>query len=132
MNKAANIYWDSSNAAHAAATRRFQPARKRRVTAKATRRTAPWWLSFIIVTSIFVMLCVSINFRAFTEAQGEAARNTYLAAQIQNLQDENLALQEEIHTLKTDPLVITREARRIGMYLQPQTSSRAGELTIAE
>jgi hypothetical protein len=66
------------------------------------------------------MLCVSINFRAFTEAHDEATRNTYLATQIQNLQDENLALQEEIHTLKTDPVVIQREARRLGLFLQPQ------------
>ncbi len=66
------------------------------------------------------MLCVSINFRAFTEAQDEAVRNTHLATQIQNLQDENLALQEEIHTLKTDPAVIKREARRLGLYLQLQ------------
>ena len=66
------------------------------------------------------MLCVSINFRAFTEAQEEAVRNIYLATQIQSLQDENLALQEEIHTLKTDPVAIQREARRLGVYLQPQ------------
>ena len=131
MSKAANIYWDSSNAGRAV-SRRSAPAKKRRAAAKSERRTAPWWLSFIIVTSIFVMLCVSINFRVLTEAQEEAVKNTYLATQIQSLQDENLALQEEIHTLKTDPTVIRREARRIGMYLQQQTSSRAGELTIAE
>ena len=63
------------------------------------------------------MLLLSINFRALTEVREEAAHNTQLAAQIQDLQDENLALQEEIHTLKTDPIVIAREARRIGMYL---------------
>jgi cell division protein FtsB len=66
------------------------------------------------------MLCVSINFRALTEAREESSKTTYLASQIENLQDENLALQEEIHTLKTDPNVIKREAKRIGVYLQQQ------------
>lgn len=119
MSKAANIYWDSSNTGYAG-SKRSSPARRCGAATKAERRTAPWWLSFIIVTSIFIMLCVSINFRAFTEAQDEAVRNTHLATQIQNLQDENLALQEEIHTLKTDPAVIKREARRLGLYLQLQ------------
>lgn len=49
------------------------------------------------------------------EMREEAAQNTRLAAQIQNLTDENLALQDEIHALKTDPAVIQREARRIGI-----------------
>ena len=102
--------------------------RKRRATAaKATRRTAPWWLSCLIVTSIFGMLLVSINFRAFSEMREEVDQNTHLAGQIQNLMDENLALQEEIHTLKTDPRAIQREAKRIGITLQ-QKSSGAGEL----
>ena len=69
----------------------------------------------MIVFSIFVMLGVSINFRAFTEMKEEATQNTQLASQIENLMDENLALQEEIHTLKSDPNVIQREARRIGL-----------------
>ena len=87
------------------------------------RRTAPWWLSCAIVVSIFVMIGVSINFRAFTEMQEEAGRNTQLAGQIQNLMDENLALQEEIHSLKTDPNSIAREAKRIGMNLKGEKVS---------
>lgn len=98
--------------------------RKRRATAaKMSRRTAPWWLSFLIVASIFVMLLVSINFRAFTEMREEVDQNARLAGQIQNLMDENLALQEEIHSLKTDPQLIQREARRIGIALSEQKVS---------
>ncbi len=67
------------------------------------------------------MLLVSINFRAFTDVSAEIDQNRHLAGQIQNLMDENLALQEEIHSLKTDPHVIQREARRIGIALQPNT-----------
>jgi cell division protein FtsB len=67
------------------------------------------------------MLCVSINYRAFTEMRTEVDQNARLAGQIQSLMDENLALQEEIHSLKTDPKLIEREARRIGIGLQQQT-----------
>ncbi len=64
------------------------------------------------------MLTVSINYRALTEAQTEADKNERLGMQLQSLKDENLALQEEIHTLKTDPRVIEREAKRIGLDLR--------------
>lgn len=47
----------------------------------------------------------------------EASQNTRLNSQIQSLMDENLALQEEIHSLKSDPATIEREAKRIGMNL---------------
>jgi hypothetical protein len=66
------------------------------------------------------MLCVSINYRAFSAAREEADNNARLAGQVQNLMDENLALQEEIHTLKTDPRVIKREAKRIGIALRQE------------
>lgn len=64
------------------------------------------------------MVFVSINFRAFSEMREEAEQNARLAAQIQNLMDENLALQDEIHSLKTDPSVIQREAKKIGIDLR--------------
>ena len=120
MSKAANIYWDDRVAANAASRRRSSVRRPRTAHPKARRRTAPWWLRCLIVTSIFAMLLISINFRAFTEMQEEAVKNIQLSTRIQNLQDENLALQEEIHTLKTDPNVIKREARRLGVHLQQQ------------
>ena len=116
MSKGANIYWDSGNAGNGA-TR----TRRRRTVAKGReRRSAPWWISFTIVTSIFVMLTVSINYRALTEVQTEADKNERLGLQLQSLKDENLALQEEIHTLKTDPRVIEREAKRMGLDLRQE------------
>lgn len=117
MSKAANIYWDNSRSGGSAA-KRPSITRNRRAGAKAARTSAPWWLSFLILTSIFGMLLVSINFRAFTAVREEVDLNSQLAGQIQNLMDENLALQEEIHLLKTDPNIIQREARRIGLGLQ--------------
>ena len=115
MNKAANIYWDDQ--AEYISARRSRSARngRRKAADKAARRTTPWWLSFLIATSMFAMLCVSINFRAFSEMREEIDQNTQLTGHIQNLMDENLALQEEMHTLKTDPRTIQREAKRIGI-----------------
>ena len=115
MNKAANTYWDS----------RRELATPRRITrkapaqpAKVARRSTPWWLSMLIVGSISAMLCVSINLRAMATMNGEIEQNSQLSGEIQNLMDENLALQEEIHMLRTNPAVIEREARKIGIYLK--------------
>jgi cell division protein FtsB len=77
----------------------------------------PSWLPYVIVASIFAMLIVSINYRAFSEVRDEVEQNQRLAAQIQSLTDENLALQDEIHTLKSDPRAIEREAKRIGIQV---------------
>lgn len=112
MSRAADIYWDSRTQSRAP---RRVAARRRAKAAPTKRRSTPFWLSFTIVVSMFVMLAVTINFRAFTEMREEAAQNTMLGNQIQNLLDENLALQEEIHSLKTDPEAIAREAKRIGV-----------------
>lgn len=122
MSKAANIYWDNSQTRSTTVRR---TAKTRGPVTRTRRRTAaPWWLSSLIVTSIFVMLIISINFRAFTEMREEASQNTRLATQIQSLTDENLALQEEIHALKTNPEIIQREAKKIGVDLTTVVSSQ--------
>ena len=54
--------------------------------------------------------------------RAEVEQNSQLSSEIQNLIDENLMLQEEIHLLKTDPHVIKREARKIGVDLSKQVS----------
>lgn len=49
--------------------------------------------------------------------KSEVEQNSRLSGEIQNLMDENLALQEEIHMLKTDADLIEREAKKIGVDL---------------
>jgi cell division protein FtsB len=82
----------------------------------------------LIAGSIFAMICVSINLRAFATMKNEVEENSRLSGQIQNLMDENLAIQEEIHMLKTNPAVIEREARKIGVGLKQEKVSGAGKL----
>ena len=110
MNKAADIYWDKTDAIRRNANR----AEVSRPKAK-TRTAGPRWLSFALIALMTAMLCVTINYRAFTELRGEITENKGLADQIQNLTDENLALQDEIHNLKTDPKTIEREAKKLGL-----------------
>jgi cell division protein FtsB len=114
---AAATYLDNSYAGTTKTVRRRRKPAAKAVAAKRTR-TAPWWLSAVIFTAIFGMLLVSINYRAFTEMRDEASQNATLQTRVQSLMDENLQLQEEIHGLKTDPNVISREARRIGVSLE--------------
>jgi len=45
----------------------------------------------------------------------EIQENSSLSAGIDNLTDENLELQEEIHNLKSDSRSIEREARKMGL-----------------
>ena len=117
MTRADDIYWGNGRPA-ARAPRRTTRARTKKAAAATRRRTAPWWLSFIIVTAIFTMLTVSINLRAFTQVNDEVLQNERLAVEIQSLLDENLALQEEIHALRSDPTVVERHAQKIGIDLK--------------
>lgn len=61
------------------------------------------------------MLCLAINFRAFSDLRLEVAKYQELNTEIQTLTSGNLVLREEIQNLKTDERTIEREARKIGM-----------------
>lgn len=100
----------------------------RKQAAKNTRQTrkAPIWAAVAIVLGMTLMLGLTINYRAYTTMSGEIRENDQLSTQIQSLTDENLQLQDEIHNLKTDPKVIEREAKRLGMALAPKQVSVPG------
>ena len=85
-------------------------------------RKAPMWAAFAIVLSISIMLCLSINYRAFSVMSGEQREYEQLSTRIQGITDENLQLQEEIHNLKSDPRAIEREAKRLGIAPREKVS----------
>lgn len=91
------------------------PAKTRTKSAPRTNSSTPQWFLFVVVASISFMLCLAINFRAFSEMRAEAEQNTQLSTEVDKLTGENLSLQEEIHNLKNDSKTIEREARKIGM-----------------
>ena len=108
MSKVVATYWDNNSVV-------LMPAKTRAKRAKRTETATPQWFVFAVITSMTFMLCLAINFRAFSEMSVEIQQNESLSRQMEQLTNENLAIQEEIHNLKTDPLTIEREARKIGL-----------------
>jgi cell division protein FtsL len=82
---------------------------------KQKPKGTPQWVGFTIIVSITFMLALVINFRAYSAMNREAVQHDSLNQQIENLKDENLALQDEIHSIKSDSRTIEREARKIGL-----------------
>ena len=108
MSKVVSTYWDNNSVV-------LIPAKKRAKTAQRTETATPQWLVFAVITSITFMLCLAINLRAYTEMSAEMQQHERLNVELEQLNSENLLIQEEIHTLKTDPLTIEREARKVGL-----------------
>ena len=74
----------------------------------------PRWVSYG-ATGVFVfVLCLTMNFRAYTELSREVDENDTLNSQVDEITSENLGLQEEIYYLQNDSETIKREARKFG------------------
>jgi cell division protein FtsB len=86
------------------------------VSMKSNREsTTPQWFVFAVIVFITFMLCLTVNFRAFSELNSEIEENHRLNKEVEQLTNQNLLIQEEIHNLKRDPKAIEREARKLGM-----------------
>ncbi|HQU84327.1 MAG TPA: septum formation initiator family protein [Pyrinomonadaceae bacterium] len=114
MSKVANTYWDNSTV-WTKPKKNAAPRKKQFGSAKSKTHTTPKWFGFAVVSSITFMLCLTINFRAFSEMSHEMSQNETLTQQVETLTNENLLLQEDIHGLKSDTRAIEREARKIGL-----------------
>ena len=108
MSKVVTTYWDNNSVV-------LMPAKNRVRAAERTDAGTPQWFVFAIITSITFMICLAINLRAYSEMSSEMELNQNLSVQLEQLSNENLAIQEDIHNLKTDARAIEREARKIGM-----------------
>ena len=108
MSKVVDTYWNNSQTISI-------PARTRRKAAGRATATTPHWFLFVVIASVFFMICLAVNIRAVSEMNAEAEQNSQLSTDVEKLSVENLALQEEIHNLKNDDRTIEREARKIGM-----------------
>lgn len=96
------------------------------------KKLLPSWLPYLTAISLILMLCLTINYRAYSELAKETREYEELNKKIQNATSENLSMQEEIHYLKTDPTTIEREARKYGLSRKKEKVSRAGETGKAE
>lgn len=108
MSKVAITYWNNTQTIS-------MPMRNRSKSAGRAQSTTPQWFVFAVITSITFMLCMAINLRAYTEVTKESIQFEQLSGEIDALNNENLIIQQEIHSLKSDPRAIEREARKIGM-----------------
>lgn len=115
MSKAENTNWDDSQAGWFGKNKAANLKKGRGSVATAKTNLLSKWMAAGVVIIITVTICLTINFRAFSVMNKEVQQNLALEAQIQNKTDENLALQEEIHYLKSDSSTIEREAGKFGL-----------------
>ena len=110
MNKVVTTYWDNNSVV-------LMPAKTRAKAAERTEAATPQWFVFAIITSITFMLCLAINLRAYSEmTSSEMELNQNLSVQLEQLSNENLTIQEEIHNLKTDARArLSAKPEKIGM-----------------
>ncbi len=80
-----------------------------------TQTKSSQWFAFAVVAAMTLMLCTAINLRAFSEMSAEFEQNARLSSAVEQLTNENIGLQTEVHSLKTDPSSVEREARKIGL-----------------
>lgn len=107
MSKAGTTYWGKKTRA----TTYKKVSRK----SKAKDKTTPPWFGFVVAVSIFAMVCLVVNLRAFHDLSAEQKKNEELTGEFEKASSDNLNLKDEIRNLKSDSSAIEREARKIGM-----------------
>ena len=85
------------------------------VRTKKQEHAKPSWWTYGIAATLTLMLCLTINYSAFSELSKESTENEKLGQRIDNVTTDNLALQEQIHYLKNDPQTIEREVKKFGL-----------------
>ncbi len=107
--------WKMASATYSTKSARKAPKRSKSGSAAGRKEPMPQWFIFTVVVSITFMLCLAINFRAFSETRKQTAEFTELNSEIDKLTTNNVVLQQDIQDLKSDDETIAREARKIGM-----------------
>ncbi len=73
------------------------------------------WIGMGLPVLLSAMVCLSVNYSAFSEWNKEVAEHESLETQVQSVIADNLAIQEQIHYLKHDPATIEREVKKFGL-----------------
>ncbi len=79
-----------------------------------TVRTRSEWIGIAVAALLTLMVTLTVNYRAFSEASKESSESRQLQQRIENVTSDNLALQEQIHYLKNDPNTVEREVKKFG------------------
>ncbi len=109
MSKVVNTYWDNGRTMPALGSQRKARA------ARQPEKVMPRRLVIGISILLSSLLVITLNVRAWTNAQHEYQLNQQLNTEIEQLTTQNTSLQDEIKRLQTDPKTIEREARKLGM-----------------
>lgn len=113
MSKVATTYWDNDGAVSIPKLR-TRPRNIARMKTNRESATPPWFIFAVIFFSGF-LLCLTVNFRAFSELNSEIEANQKLNIEVEQLSNHNLMIEEQIKNLKSDPKVIELEARKLRM-----------------
>ncbi len=109
MSKVVATYWDNTHVVSI-------PVQTRLKTVKRSRASAtPQWFTFAVIILMTFMVCITVNFRAYSEMIVEFEQNERLSIEVEQINKQNLIIQEEIHDLKTDSRAIEHEAQKIGL-----------------
>ena len=119
MSRAVNTYSDNRRARTSRARDGRKPNRTKTTGSKSPAFLEKKWVPIAAAGFLTLLICLTVNYRAFVEYRRETTENETLNNQVQTLTTDNLALQEEIHSLKSDPQTLEREARKFG-YERPK------------
>ena len=119
MNRAVNTYSDNRRARASRARDGRKPNRVKSTGGKTPAFFEKKWVPIAAAGFLTLLICLTVNYRAFVEYRRESKENETLNNQVQTLTTDNIALQEEIHSLKSDPQTLEREARKYG-YERPK------------
>lgn len=74
-----------------------------------------FWTATLVFGFTFSLLCLSLNLSTYLEMRSAIDKNVQLGDQVNDLLDETVALQEEIHALRSDRARVAREVERLGL-----------------
>lgn len=104
MSKVKNTYWDRPKSKYVSSGSMAAP-----------RSGQPGWVAPVVAGSLSLMICLTINYRAYSNLNEETAQKQALIEQIESVKNENLHLQEDIYKLGKDPKTIKLEAKKLGL-----------------
>lgn len=90
------------------------PANRTTIERRKTKNKQNSWIPVAAAGFLTLMICLTVNYRAYTEFSREASENETLKQSVQAITTENLSLQEEIQSLKGDKKTVEREAKKFG------------------
>ncbi len=106
--------------------RHRKPAPKPLRWRKEKKRIVPMWVPVMTALTLITMLVLTINYRAYTELVNETREFEELKSKVEHAKSDNLAMQEQIQYLKTDPKTIESEARKFGL-VRPKVKDQVTE-----